>query len=85
MRPRYLVASVAAGVLGAATLAGTPVLGDTGDVTIDYPFPYCSWWVETSTESTNVAEPDTNAAYWTTPFAVGDSPVTINGNFVDAR
>jgi len=85
VRPRYLVASVAAGVLGAATLAGTPVLGDTGDVTIDYPFPYCSWWVETSTESTNVAEPDTNAAYWTTPFAVGDSPVTINGNFVDAR
>ena len=85
MRPRVVVASLAAGVMGAAVLAGTPVLGSTGDITVDYPFPYCAWWVETSTQSTNVAEPDTNAAYWTTPFAVGESAVSIQGNFVEAR
>ena len=71
--------------MGAAALVGTPVLGSTGDITVDYPFPYCAWWVETSTQSTNVAEPDTNAAYWTTPFAVGADAVSIEGNFVDAR
>ena len=85
LRRHVVLTSLVAGVMGTAALAGTPVHGSTADITVDYPFPYCAWWVETSTQSTNVAEPDTNAAYWTTPFAVGDTPITINGNFVNAR
>lgn len=85
MRSKIDPTSLVVGVMGALVLTGTPVHGSTGDITVHNPFPYCAWWVETSTQSTNVAEPDTNAAYWTTPFAVGDTPITINGNFVDAR
>lgn len=82
---RVYVAGVAAGAACLSALLVAPVQAVTADITADFPFPYCAWWVETSTQSTNVAEPDTNAAYWTTPFAVGDSAVTIQGNFVDAR
>lgn len=48
-------------------------------------FPFCSWWIETSTTSTNIAFPDINAAYWTTPFSLTGGDVTITGDFVDAR
>jgi hypothetical protein len=48
-------------------------------------FPFCSWWIETSTTSTNIAFPDTNAAYWTTPFSLTGGDVTITGDYVDAR
>jgi hypothetical protein len=30
------------------------------------PFPFCSWWTETTATTVNVAFPDSNAAYWTT-------------------
>ena len=81
---RIRLAGLAA-ALGLLALLAPPTQAVTADITTDFPFPYCAWWVETSTQSTNVAEPDTNAAYWTTPFAVGESAVTIQGNFVDAR
>jgi len=48
-------------------------------------FPFCSWWIETSTTSTNIAFPDTNAAYWTTPFSLTGGDVTITGDYIDAR
>ena len=31
-------------------------------------FPYCSWWLETTPQTMNVAFPDTSATYWTTPY-----------------
>ena len=72
-------------MVAATLIAPGPSGAASTDITVANPFPYCSWWVETSTQSTNVAEPDTNAAYWTTPFAVGDSPVSLNGVYIDAR
>lgn len=48
-------------------------------------FPFCSWWIETSTTSTNIAFPDINAAYWTTPFSTTGGDITITGDYVDAR
>lgn len=69
----------------AAMLPGGPVSGDPLEKISTNPFPYCSWWVETSTTSTNIAYPDTNAAYWTTPFAVGQDSIRIDGNFINAR
>lgn len=49
-------------------------------------FPYCSWWVETSTHNSNVAFPDTSAAYWTTPFPLDPSTtVEIEGAFTNGR
>jgi len=48
-------------------------------------FPFCSWWVETSTTSTNVLFPDTNAAYWTMPFSVDGGDITITGDYINAR
>lgn len=49
-------------------------------------FPYCSWWVETSTQNSNVLYPDTAAAYWTMPFRISDDSVlTLRGYFPDTR
>ena len=84
-RSRLAFAGLAAAAAGLSAVVTVPVQAAAVDITQDFPFPYCAWWVETSTQSTNVAEPDTNAAYWTTPFAVSDTTVTIKGNFVDAR
>jgi hypothetical protein len=49
-------------------------------------FPFCSWWLETTPESANVALPDTSAAYWTTPFlATPGLTIHVQGQFPDAR
>ncbi len=49
-------------------------------------FPYCSWWVETSTQNSNIFYPDTSAAYWTMPFTIEDTSVlTLRGYFPDTR
>ena len=49
-------------------------------------FPYCSWWVETSTQNSNVLYPDTAAAYWTMPFRISDDSVlSLRGYFPDTR
>jgi hypothetical protein len=50
-------------------------------------FPFCSWWAETTATSVNVAFPDSDAAYWTTPipFTPDLQSVTIAGTFTDAR
>jgi hypothetical protein len=51
------------------------------------PFPFCSWWTETTATTVNVAFPDSNAAYWTTPFAVTSDLTAIiaNGQYVNGR
>ena len=49
-------------------------------------FPFCSWWVETSTQNSNILYPDTSAAYWTMPFAISDdAQLTLRGYFPDTR
>lgn len=49
-------------------------------------FPFCSWWVETSTQNSNILYPDTSAAYWTMPFTIDDASVlTLRGYFPDTR
>ena len=51
------------------------------------PFPFCSWWAEITATTVNVAFPDTNAAYWTTPFAVTSdlTAIIVDGQYVDGR
>jgi hypothetical protein len=85
MTTSQVVGFLVVALASSSVLATAPAVGNTGDVVIDNPFPYCSWWVETSTQSTNVAEPDTSAAYWTTPFAVGETAITVQGDFINAR
>ncbi|WP_045226921.1 hypothetical protein [Methyloterricola oryzae] len=49
-------------------------------------FPYCAWWLETTPETMNVAYPDTEATYWTTPFiAKTGLKLKIKGQFPQAR
>lgn len=50
------------------------------------PFPYCSWWLETTPVSMNVAFPDTSATYWTTPYlAEPGMKIRIDGTFPETR
>ena len=49
-------------------------------------FPYCSWWVETTPETMNVAFPDTSATYWTTPYlALPGMSIEVAGTFPETR
>lgn len=49
-------------------------------------FPYCSWWLETTATSMNVAFPDTSATYWTTPYiAEPDMKIRVDGTYPDTR
>jgi hypothetical protein len=50
-------------------------------------FPFCSWWAEITANTVNVAFPDSNAAYWTTPFAVTNdlTAIIVEGQYVDGR
>lgn len=49
-------------------------------------FPFCSWWLETTPTTMNVAYPDTEATYWTTPFiAKPGLQLTIKGQYPQAR
>jgi hypothetical protein len=49
-------------------------------------FPYCSWWLETTPSTANVAFPDAAATYWTTPFLAEDGlSIEVDGTYPDAR
>lgn len=53
-------------------------------------FPYCSHWTMTSSESFNIAFPDSRAFYWATPFYFDPkhperTKVVINGKWNDER
>jgi hypothetical protein len=49
-------------------------------------FPYCSWWLETTPQTANVAFPDAAATYWTTPFLASDGlSIEVDGTYPDAR
>jgi hypothetical protein len=49
-------------------------------------FPYCSWWLETTPETMNVAFPDTSATYWTTPYlALPGMSIEVAGTFPETR
>lgn len=49
-------------------------------------FPFCSWWLETTPTTSNVAFPDTSATYWTTPYiAKSGMSIRIDGEFPETR
>ena len=46
----------------------------------------CAWPVESTPAKANVAYPDSNATYWTTPFIAEEGmTITLNGTFPEAR
>ena len=81
-----VAATVALGVIVALACAGT---GTAATAKQSLPrFPFCSWWFETTPQNpnTNVALPDTSAAYWTTPFFADPGlKITMKGQFPNAR
>lgn len=81
-----MVMAVMAGLTSAPARAADAPSPNPYSGSLSGQFPYCSWWVETSTQNSNILYPDTSAAYWTMPFAIDDSSVlTLRGYFPDAR
>lgn len=76
VRPRSLLAALAM-VVATTSAAPSRAAG---------VFPFCAWWLETTPETMNVAYPDTEATYWTTPFiATPDLRLTVKGRYPQAR
>jgi hypothetical protein len=74
-----LLLTVAVGLLASLPAAATAAPGAS-------QFPYCSWWLETTPETANVAFPDAAATYWTTPFLATDGlSIEVDGTFPDTR
>ena len=88
------VAAVSTGAPPAATAAGrgpalsaassaNTVITAAGAASV---FPGCAWPIETTPATANVAAPDPNATYWTTPFlASPHDPITITGVYPTSR
>lgn len=71
---------IAAGLTIPASAMPTAAAGATAVV------PNCAWPVVTTASTANVAYPDTNATYWTTPYRVEpNTRLIVNGNFPSAR
>lgn len=80
------VTTLVAGLLGSPASADTSPSPNPFSGNLASQFPYCSWWVETSTQNSNILYPDTSAAYWTMPFTIDDTSVlTLRGYFPDTR
>lgn len=87
MRVSLWCGRVAATVVS-ISLAGLALGGAGSSATPRAPLPrlLCGWWFFTQAESENVAYPDTNVGYWTTPFvAVPGLKMVIKGQFPNAR
>lgn len=88
MRVRSPIALLLTAICAVA-LISVPVNASSqndGESRVTSGFPFCAWWVETSTQNSNVAFPDTSAAYWTTPFPLNpSSTVEVQGTFTDGR
>ena len=70
--------AVTLGVLAVPTAAGAAASAPGA--------PSCAWPLETTPSTVNVAFPDSDAVYWTTPFTVEDGlQVTVAGSYADAR
>ena len=79
--PRLSIRLLTGLVAAAFALAAAPAAHAT-----TAPFPYCSWWLETTPETANVAFPDAAATYWTTPFlASAGTSIQVDGAYPDAR
>ena len=76
-------------LLAAQLLLCPPAAGQSASITAPLAgdFPYCAWWTETTATSLNIAFPDADAAYWTTPFLASSdlTSITVNGQYADAR
>lgn len=80
---------LAAILLALAAIAATAATGGAADAqaaaTGGQPTP-CAWPVESTPSKANVAYPDSNATYWTTPFIARDGmTITLKGTFPTAR
>ncbi len=91
---RLLLSGISAATLLLGLISAPPVLAQEKSQQTTDPlfwglsttFPFCSWWIETSTQDSNILYPDTNAAYWTVPFQLNsDDVITLRGYFIDAR
>ena len=82
MAHRRLTAALAAVALAIGGVAlAQPSLARTAPAPTN-----CSWWVETSTTTTNLLYPDSSAAYWTMPYSTDRvSTITLQGTYLDAR
>ncbi|WP_239307826.1 MULTISPECIES: hypothetical protein [unclassified Frankia] len=79
----HAAAALAVAMLAAPTTLAvdTPALAAASAST-----PSCAWRLETTPSTANVALPDSDAVYWTTPFTVEDGlKITVAGSYADAR
>jgi hypothetical protein len=76
-----LIALAAVAALLPATSAARPMIASAATQPTA-----CAWPVESTPAKANVAYPDSNATYWTTPFIAEDGmTITLNGTFPTAR
>jgi hypothetical protein len=82
-----VLAATLAIALPAAQAAPTPVAPSAKPKPpVANVFPYCSWWLETTPQTMNVAFPDTSATYWTTPYlALPGMSIEVAGTFPETR
>ena len=87
-KPRRGVTLGACFALAAGALLGAPALASPAAAVprATAIVPKCAWPVVTNASNVNVAYPDTNATYWTTPYKVEpNTRLVVNGNYPSAR
>lgn len=91
MRRAKWVGTAAAGVSAAMVFSGpivVPAMATSAAAAADGSsvLPSCAWPIITNSESVNVAYPDTDSTYWTTPYRVEpDTKIVVNGTYVNSR
>lgn len=76
------IALVFSGAIVVPTLVTPASAAATGSSVL----PPCAWPIITNSESVNVAYPDTDSTYWTTPYRVEpDTKIVVNGTYVNSR
>ena len=87
-RPPTTVPSRPTGAVAQAAQAVQAAASNTRPITsggVTQPIT-CAWPVESTPSKANVAYPDSNATYWTTPFIAQEGmTITLNGTFPTAR
>jgi hypothetical protein len=80
------VGGLAAAAPAAAPASATAPTRDDAAVLAAAPAGDCAWPTMDTAQENNSYYPDTNAAYWTQPFQVGENTtLKVSGTFPDAR
>lgn len=91
IHPRRIAAAAATvAVLGTCVVAGTSVATaatpKSPAASLSNASLACAWPIESTPTKANVAYPDSNATYWTTPYVATDGmTITLTGNYPTAR